>query len=118
MAEKKRLERLAAQLKAEVGALIESDIDDPRVEMVIVTHVRLSNDMRHARVYVSTLGVERDRKVMLQGLESARGFLRRQLSSRLPHLKRTPELTFYYDESIEKEMRIDKLLAEIHSDEQ
>ena len=118
MAEKKRLERLAQQLRSEIGALIESDIDDPRVEMVTVTHVRLSNDMQHARVYVSALGAESERKTILEGLQSARGFLRRQLSSRLPHLKRTPELTFDYDESIEKEMRIDKLLAKIYYREQ
>ena len=117
MAEKKRLERLAQQLRIELGALIESEIDDPRVDMVTVTHVRVSNDMRYARVYVSTLGGDGERKTALEGLDSAKGFLRRQLSHRLGHLKRTPELTFDYDESVEKEMRIEELLAQIDSEE-
>ncbi len=117
MAEKKRLERLAQQLKIELGALIESEIDDPRVDLLAVTHVRVSNDMRHARVYVSTLGAEGARRTALEGLDSARGFLRRQLSHRLGYLKRTPELTFHYDESVEKEMRIEELLGQIDSEE-
>ena len=117
MADKKRLDRLAQQLRTELDALIESEIDDPRVNMVRVTHVRVSNDMRYARVYVNTLGSDGERTSALEGLDSARGFLRRQLSHRLGHLKRTPELTFDYDESVEKEMRIEELLAQIDSEE-
>ena len=117
MVEKKRLERLGQQLMTELGPLIESEIDDPRVDMVQVTHVRVSNDMRYARVYVSTLGSDGERKTALEGLDSAKRFLRKQLSQRLGHLKRTPELTFDYDESAEKEMRIEKLLAQIDSEE-
>ena len=118
MAEKKRLERLAEQLRAELNALIEGEIDDPRVGMINVTHVRLSNDMRYARIYVSTSGGSGESKTALEGLDSASGFLRSQLSHRLPHLKRTPELRFNYDRSIEKETKIEELLAKIHSDEQ
>ena len=117
MADKKRLDRLAQQLRTELDALIESEIDDPRVDMVAVTHVRVSNDMRYARVYVSTIEGDGNRKTALEGLDSARSFLRRQLSHRLGHLKRTPELTFDYDESIEKEMRIEELLAQIDSED-
>ena len=117
MAETKRLDRLAQQLRAELTALIEGEINDPRVDMVAVTHVRVSKDMRYARVYVSTLGGSGEPKTALEGLDSARGFLRAQLSHRLPHLKRTPELTFEYDESVEKEMRIEELLAKLHSEE-
>ena len=101
----------------ELAALVESEIDDPRVDMVNVTHVRVSGDMRHARVYVSTQGNRGASKTALEGLDSAKGFLRIQLSQRLPHLKRTPELTFSYDESVEKEMRIEELLAELRSEE-
>jgi ribosome-binding factor A len=118
MAEQRRVDRLAQQLRAELGILIETELDDPRVEMAVVTHVRVSRDMSHARVSISTIGSEADRKTTLDGLHSARGFLRKQLSQRLGHLKRIPELTFEYDESVEKEMRIQELLAEIHSDEQ
>jgi len=117
MADKKRLDRLAQQLRTELDALIESEIDDPRVDMVRVTRVRVSNDMRYARVYVNTLGSDGERASALEGLDSAKGFLRRQLSHRLGHLKRTPELRFDYDESVEKEMRIEELLAQIDSEE-
>ena len=101
------------QVRAELGALIETSLDDPRIGLVAVTHVHLSKDLRHARVYVSGLGSDIDRKETIAGLDSARGFLRRQLSLRLPHLMRTPELTFDYDESIESGMRVEELLSEI-----
>ena len=114
MAEKRRLEKLSEQLRDELGALIEAGLDDPRVGLVAVTGVALSPDMRYARVYISSLGGEIDRKVTFAGLASARGYLRRQLSQRLPHLKRTPELTFHYDEAVERGMRIEAILAELH----
>ena len=115
MAEKRRINRLAQQLRIEIGALVESALEDPRVGTVAVTEVRLSGDLRHARVYVSTLGDAKGRADALRGLDSARGFLRRQLSQRLPHLRRTPELTFSYDESVETGMRVEGLIEKINS---
>jgi ribosome-binding factor A len=117
MAERRRLERIGQQLREELSALIETSLDDPRVGLVSVTHVHLSKDMRSARVYVSGLGSNTDRKESLQGLDSAKGFLRRQLSLRLPHLQRTPELTFAYDESVESGMRIEELLERLHDEQ-
>ena len=114
MAERRRLDRIGEQLRAELGALIEASLDDPRIGFVSVTHVHLSKDMRHARVYVSGLGADTDRAEILRGLDSAKAFLRRQLSLHLPHLQRTPELTFAYDDSVESGMRIEKLLEQIH----
>jgi ribosome-binding factor A len=113
MAEKRRLDRLNRQLLAELSALIDSEIDDPRVGIVAVTRVRLSSDLRHARVWVHTLEDETRRKTALEGLKSARGFLRRQLSHRLAHLKRIPELTFDYDDSVDEASRVEELLARI-----
>ena len=118
MAEKRRIDRLEQQFRIEIGALVESALEDPRIGRVAVTEVRLSGDMRHARVYVSTLGDAKGRADTLAGLDSARGFLRRQLSQRLPHLRRTPELTFGYDESVEKGMRVEALIEKIHSSQQ
>jgi len=116
MAEKRRLDRLNRQLRAELAALIDSEIDDPRVGVVTVTEVRLSSDLRHARVYVHTLEDQSKRKAILEGLQSARGFLRVQLSHRLPHLKRTPELRFTYDSSVSEAMRVEELLSQIESE--
>jgi ribosome-binding factor A len=118
MIEKRRINRLSQQLRTEIAALVESALADPRIGTVTVTEVRLSADMRHARVYVSTLGDAKGRADTLAGLESARGFLRSQLSQRLPHLRRTPELTFGYDSSVEKGSRVEELIEEIHSSQQ
>ncbi len=118
MADIKRIDRLAEQLREQVSAAIAGDLDDPRVGIVTVTHVRLSHDLGHARIYVSSPGTtDEGRRQTLEGLNSALGFLRRQLSQDLPHLRRVPELTFEYDASVENEIRIEELLAEIHSDE-
>jgi len=113
MADERRRERVGQQLREELAALVETELDDPRIGMVGVTAVRLSRDMRNARVFVSCLGAPGDRDKALAGLQSARGFLRRQVSLRLPHLKRIPELTFDYDESVESGMRVEALLEDL-----
>lgn len=118
MADKRRIDRLEQQLRIELGTLVESALEDPRIGTIGITEVRLSGDMRHARVCVSTLGDAKGRADTLAGLASARGFLRRQLSQRLPHLRRTPELTFGYDESVEKGMRVEELIDKMHSSQQ
>ena len=118
MTENRRIDRLGNQLRSEISALIDTTLDDPRINMVSVTEVRVSPDLRHARVYVSTLDKSANEKNILAGLDSARSFLRRQLSQRLPHLRRTPDLTFSYDGSIETELRVEQLIQEIRSPEQ
>ncbi len=118
MAEKRRLDRVGQQVRTELGFLIETGLDDPRIGPVGVTHVRMSKDLRHARVYVSGMGSQTDREETMAGLHSARGFLRRQLSLRLPHLQRTPELTFDYDDTVESGMRVEEILAEIRDDQE
>ncbi len=114
MAEQRRVDRLEKQVQEELGIIIESEVEDPRARGVTVTRVRLSRDLRHARVFVSGIQNEKGRTNAMAGLNSARGFLRRQLSLRLPHLKQTPELIFDYDESIEKGFRVEELLEQIH----
>ena len=94
------------------------EIEDPRVGLTTVTAVKVSPDMRHARVFVSVLGDEAQRKKTMQGLNSAAHFARRTLSQRLKHLRRIPELTFAYDESIETGNRIEQLLEEIKPEDE
>ena len=115
MIENRRIDRLGRQLKSEISTLIDTTLDDPRVKMVSVTEVRVSPDLRYARVYVSTLDKSDGQENILAGLDSARSFLRKQLSQRLPHLKRTPDLTFAYDESVETGMRVEELIQGIRS---
>ena len=120
MTERRRSNRLQRQLTAELAALINGDLDDPRVGSVAVTGVRLSKDVSHARVYIHSLDSldgKDDHKELLKALDSARGFLRRQLSQRLNHLRRTPELTFSYDTSVDAGMRVEALLERLGSED-
>lgn len=113
MAEKRRADRLARQLRTELAAIIDTEIDDPSVGSPTLTRVRLSQDLGHATVYVHTLGESAERTAQLAGLNRAKGFLRRQLSGRLGHLKRTPELRFEFDRSLEAGLRVEAILEHI-----
>jgi ribosome-binding factor A len=110
--EERRVGRIEEQLRMELSEIIE-EIEDPRVGLATVTAVKVSPDLRHARVFVSVMGNDEQRKKTMQGLNSAAHFARRALSQRLTHLRRIPELTFAYDESIETGNRIDELLDQI-----
>ena len=100
-------------MRIELSEILEREVQDPRVRLVTVTHVKVSPDLRHARVFVSALGGPEDRKKILQGLRSATGYARHSLGQRLHHLKRIPELAFDYDDTLEQEMRIEQLLDQI-----
>ena len=90
---------------------IATQLHDPRIGFVTVTGVKTSSDLRHARVYVSVLGDEEAREATLAGLRSAHGFLQGLLAAQL-NLKHTPALNFIYDESIDRGMRISRMLDE------
>lgn len=109
----RRVDRLEEQFRIEISEIIEREIHDPRVGLASVIGVKISPDLRHARVFITALGGEDDHKRTLQGLRSAASYVRHSLSKRLHHLKRIPELLFEYDESVEKSFRIEKLLDEI-----
>ncbi len=88
------------------------ELKDPRIGFVTVTGVDTSRDLRHATIYVSVLGSERKRQATLAGLESSRGPLQSRLNREL-HLKRTPQLTFEYDSTVEEGVRLSKLIDEL-----
>jgi len=87
------------------------DLKDPRIGFVTVTEVRTSADLRHARVFVSVLGDEARRAATLDGLRSAHGVLQRRVAVELK-MKRTPALTFQYDDTTDRAMRLERLLQE------
>ena len=89
---------------------------DPRIANITVTDVRLTDDLRSARIYVVELGKDRMSDEVGQGLSKARGFVRRELGKRL-QLRYVPELSFFYDTSFEYGSKIDRLLKEIRKDE-
>src|SRR5437588_10803856 len=106
-----RMRRVDEVVRAVLSEAIAKDVQDPRVGFVTVTGVKTSPDLRHARIYVSILGDAQVRAASLEGLRSAHGFLQGVLASQLT-LKHTPALTFEYDESVDRGMRITQLLSE------
>lgn len=106
-----RMRRVDEAMRAVLSDAIAKDLQDPRVGFITVTGVKTSPDLRHARVYVSVLGGERERAASLEGLQAAHGFLQGRIAQAL-RLKHTPTLVFDYDESVDRGMRISALLEE------
>ncbi len=104
-----RIRRVEGAVRAVLGDAISKDLQDPRVGFVTVTAVKTSPDLRHARVFVSVLGDERERDASLEGLRSAHGFLQARVAAEL-RLKHTPTLVFEFDDSVTRGMRISKLI--------
>jgi len=93
------------------------ELKDPRIGLVTVTAVETAPDLRHAVVYVSVLGNERKRAATLRGLEAAHGVLQSRLARQL-RMKRTPQLTFEYDPSVERGVRMSRLIDELVSEDE
>jgi ribosome-binding factor A len=106
-----RMRRVDEAVRAVLTEAIAKDLKDPRVGFVTVTGVKTSPDLRHARVYVSVFGDDPVRAETIEGLRSAHGFLQRRVAAELT-LKHTPAITFEYDESVQRGMRISQLIDE------
>ncbi|MGI9952028.1 30S ribosome-binding factor RbfA [Moorellaceae bacterium AZ2] len=111
-----RAERVAEQMKKEIAQILQDEIKDPRIGFVTVTAVELSNDLQHAKVYVSIYGDDQEKKQTLEALARATGFVRREIGRRIK-LRLTPEIVFKFDESIEHGDRIARLLSRIKAEE-
>ena len=109
--DRSRMRRVDEAVRAVLSDAIARGLQDPRVGFVTVTGVKTSPDLRHARVFVSVLGDDQARSASLEGLRSAHGFLQRRVASELT-LKHTPALSFEYDDSVDRGMRITQLLEE------
>src|SRR5579875_2480686 len=106
-----RMRRVDEAMRMVLSDAIATDLKDPRVGFVTVTGVKTSPDLRHARVYVSVLGDDAERAASLDGLQAAHGFLQARVAQSL-RLKHTPTLSFDYDPSVDRGMRITELLDE------
>ena len=104
-------EALREVLSEGIGSL-----KDPRIGFVTVTGVDTSPDLRQATVFVSVLGSEKKREATLAGLQSSHGVLQTRVNQEL-HLKRTPQLTFQYDPTVERGVRLSRLIDELNPDE-
>src|SRR5438552_16558136 len=110
-----RMRRVNEALRETLAEAL-GELKDPRIGFVTVTGVETSPDLRQARVFVSVLGSERKRMNTLTGLESAHGVLQAHLASEL-RLKRTPQLTFEYDPTVERGVRMSQLIDELAPDD-
>lgn len=93
------------------------DMKDPRVRLASVSEVRLTPDLRQARVRISALGDDGERHAVVAAMKHAEGFVRAQLGNRLENLRSIPRLIFELDESIAYSVRISTMLRELHADE-
>ena len=106
-----RMRRVNEALREVLSEAV-AELKDPRIGFVTLTGVDTSRDLRHAVVYVSVLGSERKREATLAGLESSRGLLQARVNREL-RLKRTPQLTFEYDPTVERGVRLTQLIDEL-----
>ena len=113
MSQGNRPDRVGDQIRAEISDMITRELHDPGLGFLTITHVRVTPDLQLARVYYSTLGDAEARRNTARAFGRASPFIRRQLGRRL-RLRRTPELEFVFDESIEQQDRLERLLLEIH----
>ena len=112
----RRTDRVAEAIQEELAHLLVREIKDPRIGMITLTGVRVSPDLRHARVLFSVLGGAGRRDEALGGLQSAAGFIRAQLARRL-NLRVAPQIVFEADTSLEEAERVSRLLKAAGVDE-
>lgn len=105
-----RIHRISEEVRKELSDIVQNDIKDPRLpKMVSILNVNVTKDLRYAKVYISVLGTEDDKKNALNALKSAAGYIRREIGHRV-QLRYTPELQFEIDNSIEQGVYITKLI--------
>jgi ribosome-binding factor A len=110
-----RMRRVNAAVREVLSEAV-GELKDPRIGFVTVTGVETSSDLRQAVVYVSVLGSEKKREKTIDGLQAAHGILQARIASEL-RLKRTPQLTFEYDPSVERGVRMTQLIDELAPDD-
>jgi ribosome-binding factor A len=105
-----RIHRISEEMRKEVSSIIQNELKDPRLpKMISVISANVTKDLRYAKVSVSILGNEEDKKNAIHGLKSAAGFIRREVGHRM-QLRYTPEIQFELDNSIEHGVYITKLI--------
>ncbi len=107
-----RTDRISEEVKKEVSTIIQNELKDPRLpKMISVTAAEVTRDLRYAKIFISVLGDESDKKNAIEGLKSAAGYIRREIGQRLK-LRYTPEMLFELDNSIERGVYLNKLINE------
>lgn len=119
MAQGRRVERVAALIRREVSELLVNGIKDERIHngMVSVTHVEVAGDLQHCRIFVSVLGSDGDRALVLEGLKAAAPYVKGELGRRL-RMRRTPEVAFLLDRGLERGATVLELLGRLEEQRQ
>lgn len=112
-----RANRVAEQMKKELGDIIGNKVKDPRIGFVTVTDVEVTGDLQQATIFISVLGRDSEKEDTLKGLNKAKGFIRTEIGRRI-RLRITPEIMFEFDESVAYGNRIDSLLRQVKDDGQ
>ncbi|CAN5754402.1 ribosome-binding factor A [soil metagenome] len=115
MAQGSRPARVGDQIRAEIADLIAREVHDPGIGFLTITQVKVTPDLQQARVLYTTIGDDNARKETARALGRATPFLRRQIGQRL-RLKHVPALVFFYDESIERQDRIERIMLDIQAE--
>ncbi|MFN2339889.1 MAG: 30S ribosome-binding factor RbfA [Halanaerobium sp.] len=109
---KKRAIRVGELLKEEISQIVLREMKDPRIGFVSVTDVEVSGDLRHAKVFISVYGSDREKEETLEGLQQAQGFVRKLVGERVK-IHHTPEIIFRYDDSIENGVHISEIIKDL-----
>src|SRR3989304_9577373 len=115
--EGKRSEKVADLIQKEISQMLVKSIKDPRIGFVTITRVAVSEDCRSAKVYFSVAGTLEERERSMEGLSSAKGYVRKELGRRI-RLRYTPEIIFKFDPSIEYAIHIGEVFRQLKKDEE
>ncbi len=110
-----RIEKINQAVKEEISNILQKDVKDPRLEFVTITEVVVSRDLQHAKVFFSVLNSVKNIHEVQEGLNSARGYVRKLIGKRV-RMRYTPEVDFVYDSSVEYGMRIEETIERIKNE--
>ena len=110
-----RIDKVQEFIKQEISQIIQKDIKDPRVGFVTVTDVEMTRDLRHAKIFLSLMGSDEQKKATWEALNRALGFMRSEIGKRI-RLRCTPELSLHLDKSLDYSNHIQKLLLQLEKD--
>lgn len=113
---KQRLQQVADTIQQILGEVIQNELKDPRVGFATVTGVEVSADLQRATVRVSVMGDEDERVATMEGLQRARGFLRKRVAEEMRHMRFVPELRLVQDTSLDYSIRIAEVLREVEEE--
>ncbi len=109
----KRSERVSSLLQREIAGFLERNLSDPRLKKVTITKLEMTDDLKLARVFFSVMGADAEQAECLQGLNHAKGMIKKLIGERV-YLRSVPDLEFKYDPGLEYSQRVEDLLKKIH----